>query len=373
MIKEIQLADCFQAGGVKLERVKYFQRQLLTVDDMVTDQDYFRQKMRRHNRFLHGWGVVCGLDVTAAPIAGAPWRVQIGAGYALGPFGDEIYVAEPAFLDLAKCGPGGSTDPCDPTRSTGSSGAGGTVYAAIQYAECFSSPVRAMASMCGCGDDGCEYSRIRDGFSLGCLTALPPVEATPLICDLRLRRVTAPCPPCPSSPWVALASVTLPASTSAVLADAAINITVRKALYRTELLQAQLISCCCGQAPVPVLPQPVPVKVTNVNPADGSFFANNGPSTVVLTFSKSLQPATANSGSVIVAGSNGQPVAGAVTYDDSTHIATFAAAGGRGLLPDTYTVTAKGTGTAPIKDTDNLVLNGGSSDFTSKIIVDKMA
>ena len=77
MIKDIQLADCFQAGGVKLERVKYFQRQLLTVDDMVTDQDYFRQKMRRHNRFVHGWGVVCGLNVTPAPIHGAMWRVQI--------------------------------------------------------------------------------------------------------------------------------------------------------------------------------------------------------------------------------------------------------------------------------------------------------
>ena len=64
MIKNVQVADCFNTSGIRLERVKYFQRQLLTVDDMVTDQEYFRQKMRRHNRFLHGWGVVCGFDVT---------------------------------------------------------------------------------------------------------------------------------------------------------------------------------------------------------------------------------------------------------------------------------------------------------------------
>jgi hypothetical protein len=368
MVKNIQFADCFQAGGVKLERVKYFQRQLLTVDDMVTDQEYFRQKMRRHNRFLHGWGVVCGLNVTPAPGPNAPWRVQIGEGYALGPFGDEIYVAEPAFLDLAKCGPGGSTDPCDPSHTTGSPGIGGTIYVAIQYAECFSSPVRAMASTCGCGDDGCEYSRIRDGFSLGCLTTPPPLEPVPLICDLRALKIPAPCPPCPSSPWVVLASVTLPAAPGANVAPEIIDITVRKVLYRTELLQAQLINCCCKPSTSPP-PPPVPVTVTNVNPPNGQQFSSVGPSSVVLTFSKPLQSATVTTSSVIVAGSSGQPFPGSVTYDDPTRTATYRTTNGQGLPPGAYTVTAKGTGPALIKDTDNLVLNGGANDFTSKFFI----
>jgi hypothetical protein len=55
------LTDCTQLDSVALERVKYFSRQLLTADDMTADQDYFRNKMRRHNRYLHGWGVVCGM------------------------------------------------------------------------------------------------------------------------------------------------------------------------------------------------------------------------------------------------------------------------------------------------------------------------
>src|SRR5262245_15867170 len=111
---DLQLLDCLQPGLVTLERVRYFTRQLLTADDMVTDQDYIRQKLRRHNRFLHGWGAVCGLEVTAAPTADAPWRVRIGSGYALGPYGDEIYVAEPVHLDLARCDSGAVTDPCEP-------------------------------------------------------------------------------------------------------------------------------------------------------------------------------------------------------------------------------------------------------------------
>src|SRR5260370_20123030 len=86
-----------------LERVNYFPRQIMTVDDMVTEADYFREKLRRHNRYLHGWGVVCGLDVSPAPTAGAA-TVQIGGGYALDPYGDEIYVGDPVLLDLLRCG-----------------------------------------------------------------------------------------------------------------------------------------------------------------------------------------------------------------------------------------------------------------------------
>src|SRR5947209_10205738 len=49
-----------------LERVHFFPRQLLTADDMDAEQHYFRQKLRRHTRFLHGWGVVCGCEVKPA-------------------------------------------------------------------------------------------------------------------------------------------------------------------------------------------------------------------------------------------------------------------------------------------------------------------
>jgi hypothetical protein len=79
------LTDCSQLEILTLERVKYFPRQLLTADDMTADQEYFRNKLRRHNRYLHGWGVVCGMEVSVAPTVIQPWQVQIGSGYAVGP------------------------------------------------------------------------------------------------------------------------------------------------------------------------------------------------------------------------------------------------------------------------------------------------
>src|ERR1041384_6966879 len=212
-MKNIELLDCFQPTQVMLERVNYFPRQLLTVEDMVTERDYFLQKLRRHNRFLHGWGVVCGLAVTAAPTDKALWQVQIGSGYALGPYGDEIYVAEPVLLDLSQCGAGTMTNPCEPDiLSAAPGGAVGTeVFIAIKYAECFARPVRALPAGCAWEDEDCEYSRIRDSFQVTCLAELPP-QPTPIpnLCELIGREQLTPCPPCPTTPWVVLARAPLP-------------------------------------------------------------------------------------------------------------------------------------------------------------------
>jgi hypothetical protein len=49
------------------ERLGYFYGQLLGVDDFRTEQRYFMEKRKLHNRCLHGWGVVCGLDVHPCP------------------------------------------------------------------------------------------------------------------------------------------------------------------------------------------------------------------------------------------------------------------------------------------------------------------
>ena len=48
----------------KLQRVRYFTGQVLGEDDFKTEQNYFIEKHRLHNRHLHGWGVVNGLEVS---------------------------------------------------------------------------------------------------------------------------------------------------------------------------------------------------------------------------------------------------------------------------------------------------------------------
>jgi hypothetical protein len=76
------------------ELPRYYPRQLITPDDLTLEQNYFRDRMRRHNRLLHGWGVVCGALVCPVPnpkVTGPsdqflPWQVKVQQGYILGPY-----------------------------------------------------------------------------------------------------------------------------------------------------------------------------------------------------------------------------------------------------------------------------------------------
>ncbi|MBN1872728.1 MAG: PKD domain-containing protein, partial [Anaerolineae bacterium] len=77
--------------NTNLIRPHYFDRQQLTAADLNAEQQYFRERLRRHNRFMHGWGVVCGAQVTRAS-GDDPWEIAIGEGYAVTPHGDEIYI-----------------------------------------------------------------------------------------------------------------------------------------------------------------------------------------------------------------------------------------------------------------------------------------
>lgn len=207
-----------QAG---LERTRFFERQLVTPDDLTQDQVYFREKHRRHNRMLHGWGVVCGACVRRGA---GECEVVVEPGYILGPWGDEIVIPDDVTVDVCRAGRREQIGCCEPSALDPWCDDGppdcpqGTVYLAIRYAECDTRPVRALQSGCGCGCDesACQHSRIRDGYAIAVLPELPPTYTTPLRqptlaevlppCSGRLRRAR-PCPPCPESPWVILADV----------------------------------------------------------------------------------------------------------------------------------------------------------------------
>lgn len=51
----------------ELQRLNYFFGQMLGVEDFRSEQNYFREKQKLHNRCLHGYGTVCGLRVEPAP------------------------------------------------------------------------------------------------------------------------------------------------------------------------------------------------------------------------------------------------------------------------------------------------------------------
>ena len=70
-----------------LSRPYYFSGKLLTVDDLTQEQTYVIEKFKRHNRSLHGFGVVSGLRVTTDS-----GKIKISAGMALDCEGNEILV-----------------------------------------------------------------------------------------------------------------------------------------------------------------------------------------------------------------------------------------------------------------------------------------
>jgi hypothetical protein len=94
---------CGQDDGA-LARPRYFTGQLLSVADLQLEQDYHRKKMQRHNRALHGVGIVRGLGVSVDATTDAPGRLRIEPGYAIDPCGNELALGRGAVLALPEDG-----------------------------------------------------------------------------------------------------------------------------------------------------------------------------------------------------------------------------------------------------------------------------
>lgn len=252
------------------ELPRYYPRQLITPDDLTLEQNYFRDRMRRHNRLLHGWGVVCGALVCPAPTpAGSdpttppfvPWQVQVQMGYVLGPYGDEIILDCPRTVDLRTAGVTGVTgepcvEPVDPWCSqVFTPPASSTLYIAVKYKQCMTRPVRVQPVGCGCNDNSCEYSRWHDGYEIGVLQQCPPCTDTankPTVgynsdgnpdFELLAQGDVPDCPDCHCGPWVGLASVTINPDGSIQQID---NCSCR----RLVLSFAQFWWMCQGSSPV---------------------------------------------------------------------------------------------------------------------------
>lgn len=256
---------CDDACG--LERVKFFPRQLLGADDLNSEQRYFKEKLRRHNRYLHGWGVVCGCEVRPAPTANKPYQVLVCPGYVITPEGDEILIGCPALFDLATCMVS-SDDPCAFARPcppvTSSTPLRQKIYLTVCYKECEVRPVRLAPVGCACDDAQCDYSRIRDAYEFDCLDSLPATHGRPgYDCNALCTGAICPCPPCPQDNCVVLATIRLETSVKPFLpagvdtatlatsymvsANAPLQIdnhTDRQLLYSTTMLQAMAMCQC---------------------------------------------------------------------------------------------------------------------------------
>jgi hypothetical protein len=213
----IDVDACSELAALK--RNRYFTGQVLTEKDLSDEQSYLQEKARRHNRYLHGYGVVCGLRVVPG---GDDERrtVVVQPGLAIDPWGREIVVAEPVPLRLSDRADAGSHG--DAQRPV-------QVFVVLEYAEAPADLVPALTEPGDSGDPGAVMpSRTLESFQLRVRKEPPqdgedpqqafcelvaaalqqPVDANRLhrmLCDL----LSQPCPPCEPDPAITLARIDL--------------------------------------------------------------------------------------------------------------------------------------------------------------------
>jgi len=95
-----KVTRCPVCGGLEcLCRPRFFAGQLLSEDDLNRLERYIIDKNKLHNRYLHGWGAVCGLEVVCNPCKGF---VTVRSGYALSPCGDDIVLCRDETVNVCE-------------------------------------------------------------------------------------------------------------------------------------------------------------------------------------------------------------------------------------------------------------------------------
>jgi hypothetical protein len=166
---------CPACTGIEcFDRPTFFAGQLLNEADLNAEIDYIVEKNRLHNRYLHGPGTVCGLEVTCSDCAGT---VNISAGYAIDPCGNDVIVCAnttfdviKAIKDCAKARKKNATgcQPYQPPTADCSSLTTQQWCITLEYQESPTQPVTPLVnqtSTCGCGCGGAGKS---SGGNCGC-------------------------------------------------------------------------------------------------------------------------------------------------------------------------------------------------------------
>jgi hypothetical protein len=125
-----------------LERVNFFHGQILSVSDFQAEQEYSLARFRRHNRYLHGWGTVCGLEVSSNGSS----EILVQPGLAIDCGGNEIYVDAPVKIPIPQ--------------------AARVQFVVLQYEETKTSLVPAISADADKRQEEMAFSRIVEGYHL---------------------------------------------------------------------------------------------------------------------------------------------------------------------------------------------------------------
>jgi hypothetical protein len=158
------------AASAEFVRLRYFFGQRLGVIDLADEQSYVVGKQRFHNLRAHGCGVLCGLDAEryvfpqGASATTPTTLLRVRRGAALDCCGREIVVGWDQCIDVAAWfAQHPHVRPSEGATSL-------RLWVAVCYRECPSDPAPAPRDPCGCGNEGCAFARIREGFELKLLT-----------------------------------------------------------------------------------------------------------------------------------------------------------------------------------------------------------
>ena len=172
--------ECPACGGLECFcRPRFFAGQLLTDEDLNRLEHYLVEKNKLHNRYLHGWGVVCGLEVVCNPCSD---RLTVRTGYALSPCGEDIVVCRDAVVNVCeliqKCRPATQPPDCDPFHSAADGNCQDLVdtwVLAICYDE---KPSRGITALRGSsGAAGCSRCNCGGSSTCGCSCHSPATGA----------------------------------------------------------------------------------------------------------------------------------------------------------------------------------------------------
>ena len=133
---------------------RYHFGMLLGVDDLETEQAYHRGKMWLHNAWLHGTGVVWGLDVEVRADHG---EVVVHPGLAIDAHGRELFVASEMCVDLAAWY--ADRRPSDLTVVENADGIAFDIQVELCHDSCLDRPVPSISEPCDGASLETAYSR----------------------------------------------------------------------------------------------------------------------------------------------------------------------------------------------------------------------
>lgn len=196
-----------------LKRPRFEAADRLGAADLAAEQWWRRQRLRRHNRHLHGWGIVCGLLVAPASDPARPWSVIVCPGYALGPYGDEILVGCAVRVDVRESVWSRASDKEQ------------VAYVVIRFAESAGAPRSYRSADCDCDDRRTRPSMIAEKYRVDVLWSMPDAGTQP---SIDLCHDMPGCAPCPPTPYVLLAGVRLPSDEGTAITRSDIDLSVRR-------------------------------------------------------------------------------------------------------------------------------------------------